>query len=292
MTFPLIGALRRTLVRFHCGIRSVLPRGYRLYDVPGGRIYLDVRESPMMLARALGIYEHEKVQAIRDFLEPGATFIDIGANKGDFTILAASIVGPSGRILAIEPDKNNFTWLSRSVEENAIANAECHQSALGAENYKGILHLGAKSGLHSLLSLSGREEKGVQIVQVRALDHLINDARVDVLKIDVEGFEAEVLAGANRTLGNTSLRAIFMDIHPDLGVDSTAVMNTLAEYGFGLHELKPPYRPIVPANGVQEVMALRRAARASEQPSRPVANRHHSSELAWGVQEAASPAPD
>jgi FkbM family methyltransferase len=245
------------LMRFHCGIRSVLPCGYRIYDVPGGRIYLDVRESPMMLARALGIYEHRKIQAIRDFLEPGATFIDIGANKGDFTILAASIVGSSGRTIAIEPDKNNFIWLSRSVEENAITNAECHQIALGADNYTGILHLGAKSGLHSLLSLPGREEKGGVAVEVRTLGHLIKDARVDVIKIDVEGFEAEVLAGANRTLGNASLRAIFMDIHPDLGVDSAAVMNTLSEYGFGLHEPKPPYRSIVPASGVKEVMALR-----------------------------------
>lgn len=183
----------------------------------------------MMLARALGIYEHAKVQAIRDFVEPAATFIDIGANKGDFTILAASIVGPSGKVIAIEPDKDNFTWLNRSIEKNAIANAECHRIALGADNYKGILHLGTKSGLHSLLSLPDREEKGVETVEVRALDHLIKDARVDVIKIDVEGFEAEVLAGANRTLGNASLRAIFMDIHPDLGVDSASVMNTLAK---------------------------------------------------------------
>ena len=145
-----------TLVRCHRGIRPVLPRGHRLYDVPGGKIYLDVRESSMMLARALGRYEEAKVQALREFLKPGATFIDIGANKGDFTVLAASIVGPSGRVIAIEPAKNNFRWLRRSVEENAIANAECHLIALGSDNYKGILHLATQSGLHSLLSLPGR----------------------------------------------------------------------------------------------------------------------------------------
>lgn len=250
-------ALAMTLLRCHRGIRPVLPRGHRLYDVPGGRIYLDVRESPMMLARALGLYEQAKVQALREFLEPGATFIDIGANKGDFTVLAASIVGPSGRVIAIEPDQNNFRWLRRSVEENAIANAECHQIALGSDNYKGVLHLAAMSGLHSLLSLPGGVEEGVEIVDVRALDHFIGDAGVDAIKIDVEGFEAEVLAGADRTLGKASLTSIFLDLHPDLGVDSAAVMSTLAGYGFGLHEPTPPYRSIVPAGGVTEVVALR-----------------------------------
>ncbi|MGI0013506.1 MAG: FkbM family methyltransferase, partial [Nitrososphaera sp.] len=146
---------------------------------------MDVRESPMMLARALGLYEQAKVQALREFLEPGATFIDIGANKGDFTVLAASIVGTSGRVIAIEPERNNFSWLCRSVEENAIANAECHQIGLGSDNYEGILHLSTVSGLHSLLSLPGRVEEGVEIVDVRALDHFIGNARVDAIKIDV-----------------------------------------------------------------------------------------------------------
>ncbi|MBA2593449.1 MAG: FkbM family methyltransferase [Pseudomonadota bacterium] len=217
---------------------------------------MDVRESPMMLARALGLYEPAKVQALRKFLKPGATFIDIGANKGDFTVLAASIVGPSGRVIAIEPGQNNFNWLRRSVEENAIANAECHRIALGSDNYKGVLHLATMSGLHSLLSLPGRVEVGVELVDVRALDHFIGDAGVDAIKIDVEGFEAEVLVGADRTLGKASLTSIFLDIHPDLGVDS-AVMRTLAGYGFGLHEPTPPYRSIVPAGDVTEVVALR-----------------------------------
>lgn len=260
--FPLLQsaaarALAMTLVRCHRGIRPLLPRGHRLYGVPGGRIYLDVRESPMMLARALGRYEEAKIQALREFLEPGATFIDIGANKGDFTVLAASIVGPSGRVIAIEPSQNNFRWLRRSVEENAIANAECHRIALGSDNYKGILHLATLSGLHSLLSLPGRVEEGVEIVDVRALDDFIGDAGVDAIKIDVEGFEAEVLAGAARTLGKTMLTSIFLDLHPDLGVDSAAVMSTLAGCGFGLHEPMPPYRSIVPAGGVTEIVALR-----------------------------------
>ena len=98
--------LKRLLKRSYPVI-SKMPSFYRPYHVAGGRIYLDITESPMMLARALGGYEVAKHEAITSVLSPGSTFIDIGANKGDFALLAAKIIGTSGSVMAFEPEPVN-----------------------------------------------------------------------------------------------------------------------------------------------------------------------------------------
>jgi hypothetical protein len=80
---------KRVLVNHHGVVSWLIPDRYFPYRLAGGRIYLNVKESPMMLARAFGMYEVEKMEAVRVLLRPGATFVDVGANKGDFTLLAA-----------------------------------------------------------------------------------------------------------------------------------------------------------------------------------------------------------
>jgi hypothetical protein len=77
---------------------------YRAYFVAGGTIYLDIGESKMMRTRALGRYELKKMNLVRNWLEPGATFVDVGSNKGDFTLLAAKVVGSDGNVLSFEPE--------------------------------------------------------------------------------------------------------------------------------------------------------------------------------------------
>src|SRR5262245_25241322 len=95
---------------------------YRPYFVEGGTIYLDIGESKMMRARALGRYESKKMSLVRNWLEPGATFIDVGSNKGDFTLLAAKVVGSDGRVLSFEPEPNNCYWIRKSIEANRYEN--------------------------------------------------------------------------------------------------------------------------------------------------------------------------
>jgi FkbM family methyltransferase len=141
-----LNRIKHELVDRHARIKPILPRGYHRYRVPGGRLYLDLRESSMMLARALHIYEPEKVAAFREHLRPGMTFVDVGANKGDFTLLAASLVGPSGRVISVEPGPTNQRWLQRSVAESGYRNVECVEAALGATPGTAILSLTALAG--------------------------------------------------------------------------------------------------------------------------------------------------
>src|SRR5450755_4229427 len=131
---------------------SLVPRFYYPYKFEGGRIYLNIKESRMMLQRALGCYEVTKHQAFKHFLRPGATFVDVGCNKGDFSLLASRLVGPEGRVLSFEPHPENCRWIRKSIAKNEYRNIELYELALSDTNGTAQLHIGEKSGFHTLLA--------------------------------------------------------------------------------------------------------------------------------------------
>src|SRR5579864_6152426 len=81
-------------------ISNLAPNRYEVYRVEGGLIYLNLHEHPSTVQVAMGTYEPAKHAMIRRHIRPGMTFIDAGANMGDFTLQAAKLVGSSGRVVA------------------------------------------------------------------------------------------------------------------------------------------------------------------------------------------------
>jgi FkbM family methyltransferase len=242
-------ALSSLTFGIHPAIRQVLPRGHRAYPTPSGRLYLDLRESPMMLARALGVYEPATRAAIREVLRPGDAFVDAGASKGDFSLLASLLVGPRGRVVAVEPAPANAYWLRRSIAVNDARNVEAIEAALGEDDGAvAELQLAARSGWHTLAPLTrwNRDIRGMSsVVQVpvRSLDALLSELgieKVAALKIDVEGSELDVLRGAERTLSKIPPPTLFIEVHPTLGVDPDQVRRFLRERGFELSGAEAP----------------------------------------------------
>jgi FkbM family methyltransferase len=240
MTLPM--QLRRALVRRHGQLSRVLPARYHAYPFPGGRIYLDLRESPTMLARALGIYEPAKAARLREHLRPGMTFVDVGVNKGDFSLIAARAMGDRGRVLAFEPEPENCTWIRRSVERNGYRCIELLQLALSDEDGEATLYLGERSGWHTLVpGVAGRDQGAITVAR-RTLDGVLAERgveRVDAIKIDVEGAEMEVLRGATATLGGDHPLLVLLDIHPPLA-DPREVCALLAGHGLSMHPVDNP----------------------------------------------------
>lgn len=226
----------------------LLPNGYRLYRIDGGMIYLNIKESKMMFMRAVGLYEPNKHAAIKALIQPGSTFVDIGANKGDFTLLAAKILGDSGNVIAIEPEPENIDWIKRSVRENKLGNVSLHQLAISDSNGYAELYLGLKSGWHTLIQGQPDRDKGQIEVEVRSLDSLIRaDSQESpcMIKIDVEGAELPVLRGATDLLSSPLDMVLLIDIHPDMGVDPHQVCNFLRNKGFELFEEVEPFNIIL-----------------------------------------------
>jgi FkbM family methyltransferase len=236
--------LRQALVRRHRLLSRVLPSRYHAYPFPGGRIYLDLRESPTMLARALGVYEPAKVARLREWLRPGMTFVDVGVNKGDFSLIAARAMQDRGRVLAFEPEPENCAWIRRSVERNRYRSIELFELALGDEDGEAVLYLGERSGWHTLVpGVAGRGHDSITVA-VRTLDGVLAERavdRVDAIKIDVEGGELGVLRGAAAALGGDHPLLVLLDIHPPI-TDAREVCAMLTDHGLRLHRMDAPDR--------------------------------------------------
>ena len=140
------------------------------------------------------------------YLQPGMTFVDAGANEGAYTIFAAARVGPAGRVWAFEPSRRELTRLEANLELNrltarvcALALAEC--TGKGELTVSGFGH----EGLNTLgaFAYEGIEVAGKHSVELKSLDEVLDQdppARLDALKIDVEGAELRLLRGAREAL--------------------------------------------------------------------------------------------
>jgi len=149
----------------------------------------------------LGSYEIDKQNYFRHCVKPGMICYDIGANAGFYTLLLSKLVGPAGHVFAFEPVPENCLALKRHLALNEIRNVTLIECAVGDSDGTAGFELGALNSLGRLNSGGGLE------VQIRTLDSLISMRRIvppDVMKIDVEGAEAQVLRGARRLLASAS----------------------------------------------------------------------------------------
>jgi FkbM family methyltransferase len=190
---------------------------YRKYRAHGSYIYLDIGESTMMLRRVMQIYEVAKHRFLADNLERGMVFVDVGANKGDFSLLAQRLVGEGGLVIAVEPEPENCHWIKESIAANGYHGIRLVEAALTDGEGEATLYLGEKSGWHTL-SPGQAGSCGERRVRTTTLDSLCSDLpRVDVVKIDVQGAESRVLAGASATLSRCR-PVVLLDLHPQVDV--------------------------------------------------------------------------
>lgn len=146
-------------------------------------------------------YEPHVTAAIERVLTPGATFVDVGANIGFHTVTAAQIVGPHGRVVAIEANPENARLLNHTVTRNALANVTVLPLAasdrLGGATFGS--HIGSNGGLLDDTSATVESGRG-SVVPTIPLDALGLD-HVALMKLDVEGGEALVIDGAVGVIG-------------------------------------------------------------------------------------------
>lgn len=194
-------------------------------------------------------YEPATVQCLVDRLRPGQTFVDVGANHGYFSVLAARLVGPAGRVFAFEPNPSVFEQLSEHVACNGLSNVVTEREALAEQ--EGPLELfvsacAANSGLSSIAPGSHLFESGSldrdRHFQVHGttFDRWRRSRgveRIDLLKIDVEGAEMLVLRGMSETLAEAAPAGIICESHGVGGAHEDEARRLLVAHGYEASDL-------------------------------------------------------
>lgn len=191
-------------------------------------------------------WEPDETRFILSQLEPGGFFIDVGANIGWFTILAAHRVGPSGHVAAFEPRPD----LCRRVRDSIAANGfqdRCNLYNLALGETEAEMEIASVpeeyNPGHSFLVREGLEAGAVSWgrVPVRPLDGFDFGRRVDLIKVDVEGAEAMVLGGGLALLRH-DMPVLIAEFFPEWlrkvsGVEPAAYLAMLRDIGYRIHEL-------------------------------------------------------
>jgi FkbM family methyltransferase len=170
------------------------------------------------------IWEPDETTLIKNILKPGQVFVDIGANIGYFSVLAASIVGSNGQIYAFEPEPRNFNLLNRNVKLNNQNNVDTHSIALSDKKETSKLYLNDKNlGDHQLFpNQKSIHRRAIEIEKDLGDNIFSAHPRVNFIKLDTQGSEYHVLMGLEETIKRSS---------PDLSLLLEFTPNALSTAG-------------------------------------------------------------
>ena len=189
-------------------------------------------------------YERDVTAVFREVLRPGMGVLDIGANIGYFTMLSAALVGPSGWVLALEPNPRNARMLEASRRANGFGHVVVSQTAAGREVGLLVLHRAHSNGTTSALPDELNALLGAETVPCVRADALVPAAqRIDLIKADVEGAEYLALSGCTGLIERWR-PVIVSEFSPSLmpgisGVDGVAYLSWIIGLGYRLHVVEP-----------------------------------------------------
>jgi FkbM family methyltransferase len=166
------------------------------------KIWIDLADKYVSFGCLIDDYEPQETAAFRRLLRPGFHVVDVGANVGWFTFLAALCIGQEGRVTAFEPRIPTVDYLRRSVCLNQLEDRiTVLQNAIGNRSSTVSLTWTPASRNPGSTRLGEPEENDEgQLAEMRELDALLGGARVDCIKMDIEGAEGLALAGASTVL--------------------------------------------------------------------------------------------
>jgi len=189
-------------------------------QVEGATIVLNPRDPVVSGALTFGQYEKPETKFFCAVCKPGMTFLDVGANIGYYTALAIGRIG-DGKIVAFEPDPENFTFLEKTAAANHSRDLVCLQKAVGSEKGIATLYASTTNRGDNRLYANDLSDRSVQ-VEVNTVDAMLGELGIeaaDLIKIDIQGFEGQALRGMEGTIRNSKRLTILMEFWP-FGLES------------------------------------------------------------------------
>lgn len=260
---PVVGLLAKSRLSCHWLLNALLQDLGISNRIPAYIASLDLYVPRDVLEFYLN-FEPLTQRAFRQALAPGMTVVDVGAHIGYYTVLAGSVVGEQGAVYAIEPCADNRRLLERNLRRHAFRNVTVCPCAAGAVSRPRAFHVTDSSALHGFYAHPLSRGTRTIAVQEMPLDDLL-DRPLGVIKIDVEGAEMEVLAGAENVLRRSPDLSLFVEWNPGCleaaGCDPGVLPSRLAALGFS--EIRVLDDRAQRVRDLEEVLAM---VRRREQP--------------------------
>ncbi|MBE0541138.1 MAG: FkbM family methyltransferase [Verrucomicrobia bacterium] len=172
------------------------PVGVRISN--GRRMYVDLRSGVSRGIFAKGEFDPKVFEPLRGVLQPGGTFLDVGANVGFYSMLALDAVGLGGAVHAFEMDERPRRCLRKTIAHERIPNLSLHEFAVGNRDGHIGVAMHADSGNSGVVQTGGQRQ-----IAMRKLDtwwHESGAKKIQGMKLDIEGAELLALQGAERML--------------------------------------------------------------------------------------------
>lgn len=215
--------------------KYVLRRDSLVRRIHDYRLRIDLHDPGLSRDVAVrGTREEQLKYVIERVVAPGDVILDVGANIGYYTIMLSKLVGETGMVYAIEPEPRNFERLQKNVQLNGIESiVETHQIGASDAVGTGTLHVSRHSNLHSFLGPTGADDtKGDQNIELPLTDvstFIQGKRRVDLLRMDIEGYEVEVISGLEAAIvdGSWTGKILFECHFPRYDDDSHSMRKPL-----------------------------------------------------------------
>lgn len=194
-----------------------------------------------------GLHEFNEMSFLLHFLRPHDLFVDVGANIGSYTILASGVVG--AETICIEPVRNTFNLAVKNIALNNIE-SKTDLLNIGVSSKEGYLFFTNTKGSLNHVVLNIENQSQIDSVPVKTLDNILRNNKCPALiKIDVEGYEQEVINGASNTLEDQNLKAIIIELNggaKNYGFDEKNIHTRLLLHGFNPYTYYPFDRKLKP----------------------------------------------
>jgi FkbM family methyltransferase len=248
--------------------RSVIPlasQGLVMCRNPLGYVAVPADDLATIGSLADGVLPRQgTLKFIEKQLKPGDTFVDVGANVGLFSLMAARVVGSGGRVIAIEPAPVVAAALRATISANGLESlVRAEEVAAGAERGLGTLSVTSNCRLSTLLPavLPPGAQASTVVTEVVTLDEFLGDIVPDVVKISVGGWELKVLDGMQGLLAAHPDIVLVMEFDPahirSTGLSAAGWVDRMGSAGMRISEIDERNGELLPLrrSGIEEIVS-------------------------------------
>jgi len=234
-----------------------LPEYKSLEDFRKGRVKtkegfdLILDRNDFILSRALAIdkeWELEETNLFKKEVKKGMNVIDIGSHIGYFTVLFSKLVGEKGKVFAFEPFPRSFEILKQNLVLNNLNNVKLSNEGISNYSGKGELFLQTNEGSvdnrmyeEALVKILDYDRKSI-IVRTKKLDEIEFEDKIDFIKMDVQGYESQIIEGAKKMLRESTNLKMLVEFIPNAhrvqGKNEEDFIRLLDELGFEIFAME------------------------------------------------------